>query len=236
MMKRILLVVLAGSVMGLGGVGESVAKRAKPIKINKRFLSPKLKANRWKDTFEKPSREIYKHRGSILSRLGIRKGQVIADIGAGTGAFLPSLRKAVGPKPWLYAVDISPSFVGFLKGRIRAQQWKRIRVVHSTITSTKLPTASVDVAFVCATYHHFGHVREMVTDIHRALRPGGRLVIIDYKRIPGVSSAWILKHVRWGQKTVIKQVIKYGFRLEKRIKVDGLKENYVMTFKRVKKK
>jgi predicted methyltransferase len=99
-----------------------------------------------------------------------------------------------------------------------------------------LPTASVDVAFVCATYHHFGHVREMVTDIHRALRPGGRLVIIDYKRIPGVSSAWILKHVRWGQKKVIKQVTKYGFRLEKRIKVDGLKENYVMTFKRVKKK
>jgi len=70
----------------------------------------------------------------------------------------------------------------------------------------------------------------MLASIHRALRPGGSLVIIDFERIPGVSSAWVMNHVRAGKETVIREVEAAGFRLEKEIPL--LRQNYMLRFRR----
>ncbi len=88
----------------------------------------------------------------------------------------------------------------------------------------------MDLAFVCDTYHHFEYPRRMLGSIRRALRPGGALVIIDYRRVPGRSSPWVMGHVRAGKETVISEVQAAGFRLVS--EQQFLQENYFLTFRK----
>src|SRR5947209_3814252 len=71
--------------------------------------------------------------------------------------------------------------------------------VVCTADSVKLPPGSVDLVFICDTYHHFEYPRRTMASIHQALKPAGQLVLVDFKRIPGVSREWVLGHVRAGQ-------------------------------------
>jgi predicted methyltransferase len=93
-----------------------------------------------------------------------------------------------------------------------------------------LPPQSIDIAFVCDTYHHFEKPLEMMQSIHRALKPGGRLILVDFRRLPGVSTPWIMDHVRAGQAEVVREIESTGFEL-----VDGsdfLRTNYFLRFDR----
>jgi predicted methyltransferase len=88
----------------------------------------------------------------------------------------------------------------------------------------------VDLAFTSDTYHHLEYPRSTLASIHRALRPGGELVVVDYRREPGKSPAWILGHVRAGQEEVAKEIEAAGF---KRVETpEFLKENYLMRFRK----
>jgi predicted methyltransferase len=89
----------------------------------------------------------------------------------------------------------------------------------------------VDLAFVCDTYHHFEFPQKTMASIHRALRPGGRVVVIDFHRIEGISSDWVMEHVRAGQEVFRKEIEAAGFRLVEEPKF--LKENYCMIFQKV---
>jgi predicted methyltransferase len=90
----------------------------------------------------------------------------------------------------------------------------------------------VDLVFLCDTYHHFEFPFKTMASIHKALRPGGRLVLVDFHRIPGKSREWVLGHVRAGQEVFVKEIVTSGF------KVVGeetfLKENYLVRFEKVK--
>ena len=78
--------------------------------------------------------------------------------------------------------------------------------------STKLPPASIDTAFICDTYHHFEFPHKTMRSIHRALRPGGQVVLIEFRRVKGVSSDWIMQHVRAGQEAFTKEIVAAGFK------------------------
>ena len=101
-------------------------------------------------------------------------------------------------------------------------------VVEGTETTPSLAPDSVDLVFTCATYHHFTHVPETLAGIRSALRPGGRLVIVDFERIPGESTEWVLDHVRAGIEVVRAEVEAAGF--EHTRTVDFLEENYIIEF------
>jgi ubiquinone/menaquinone biosynthesis C-methylase UbiE len=92
-----------------------------------------------------------------------------------------------------------------------------------------LPPGSVDVAFVCDTYHHFEFPQRTLASLYRAIKPGGKLVVVDFIRIEGKSSAWILFHVRAGQEVVEKEITDAGFRKAGEVK-GLLKENYLVIF------
>jgi intracellular sulfur oxidation DsrE/DsrF family protein len=92
-----------------------------------------------------------------------------------------------------------------------------------------LPPTSIDVAFVCDTYHHFEFPEKTMRSIHRALKPGGRVIVIDFHRIPGTSSDWVLNHVRAGQDVVEKEIASCGFKKTDEVK-ELLKENYFAEF------
>jgi predicted methyltransferase len=96
----------------------------------------------------------------------------------------------------------------------------------------ELPQASVDLAFVCDVYHHFEYPSSSLASLRRAIRPGGTLVVIDFHRIPGKSSDFILKHVRAGQDVFTAEIEQAGFELVEELAIDGLSENYALRFRR----
>lgn len=198
--------------------------------INKTFEDPGLDVVQWTERFEKEGREIYDHRQQIVAACQLRPGLDVADVGAGSGLFTRLFAEKVGPDGQVFAVDIAEKFLHAIRQASAAAGLKNIATVLGAVDDTRLPPASVDVVFLCDTYHHFEFPQKSLASIHRALRPGGRLVIVDFKRIEGVSSEWILKHVRAGQEVVTQEIEASGFRLIDT--QDFLQENYLLRFER----
>jgi predicted methyltransferase len=227
--------------LGLAGLPNAIATpptaaatgpRGKEADINAKFLDPALDAEDWATKFGLESREVYAAREAIAKALELEPGSRVADVGSGTGAFLHTFADAVGPTGRVYAVDISPRFVEFLRQRVLDEKLANLAVVHSATDSTKLPPGSVSHVFVCDTYHHFEQYPEMLASIQAALVPGGRFVIVDFERIPGVSTEWTLNHVRAGKEIVRQEVESAGFLFDTEIDMPEFKENYLLRFRK----
>lgn len=199
--------------------------------VNAEFLKPELPVTQWVERFEREGREIYDQRARIAGAMGLRPGMSVADIGAGTGLFTPLFAEAVGTRGMVYAVDIAPDFVKHIEQRSLAAGLNNVRAVVCTERSVELPPNSVDVAFICDTYHHFEFPQSTMTSLHRALRRGGEVVLVDFKRIPGVSSEWTMNHVRAGQEVFEREIEAVGFR--KVGEEDLLKLNYFVRFQKI---
>jgi ubiquinone/menaquinone biosynthesis C-methylase UbiE len=213
---------------------ETAAKKRSPVpeNINERFLDANLDAEQWLKRLEGESREIYLHHQAIVDAIGIKPGASIADVGGGTGLFIGPFAKAVTETGHVYAVDISPKLVEYMKRRIKDEGLKNVEAILSREDSTELPNDSVDFVFVCDTYHHFEYHADMLLSIRNALRRGGQLILIDFERIPGKSSDWLLGHVRAGKEQFKKEVMQSGFRFVEQVDVPGLSENYFLRFER----
>ncbi len=227
MARRTLLASLILIVGCLSASPEPSGLGADP-EITRRFDAPERSLDYWVNRFETESREVYARRHDIVAALALEAGTDLADIGAGTGLFEPLLREGVGLEGRVYAVDISPRFLEHLRTRKQAEGWTNVSVVEGTETAPSLAPDSVDLVFLCATYHHFTHVPEILAAIRSALRPGGRLVIVDFQRIPGESTEWVLDHVRAGLEVVRAEIEAGGF--EHTHTLDILEENYILEF------
>lgn len=203
-----------------------------PVGINDAFLDARLDPNEWINRFEVESREVFTARQAIVRTVGFKPGNIVADIGAGTGLYTVLFAHAASPNGWVYAVDIAPRFVEHIATRAAEAGITNVTPVLCTQTSVSLPPASIDVAFVCDTYHHFEHPADTLASIHQALRPAGRLVVVDFKREEGVSSEWVMSHVRAGKEVVIEEIEAAGFRLLVEPQLPGLAENYLLIFQR----
>jgi predicted methyltransferase len=199
--------------------------------INDKFLDPKLNVEEWTKKFETESREIFHQREKIVAAAGLKPGMVMADIGAGTGLFTLRFARAVGEKGKVYAVEIAKKFLEHIKARASKASASNVQTILCTERSVELPEASIDLAFICDVYHHFEFPSASLATLHKALKPGGELVLIDFKRIPGESSDFIMGHVRAGQDVFEAEVIAAGFVKVDEVK-DLLKENYFVKFRR----
>jgi enterochelin esterase-like enzyme/ubiquinone/menaquinone biosynthesis C-methylase UbiE len=199
--------------------------------VNAPYFAPDLKVATFIEKFETESREIFTHRERILSALGLQPGMAVADIGAGTGLFTLPMAEKVGAQGKVFAVDIVPKFLAHIRSRADAAKLANIETVLCTDRDVKLPPGSIDRAFICDTYHHFEYPRATLATLHAALRDGGELVLIDFKRIPGVSSDFVLGHVRAGQEVFTREIEPAGFRLVGAERL--LKENYFLRFAKV---
>jgi predicted methyltransferase len=200
--------------------------------INTDFLDPALDVARYEQRFEGESREIFVHRGRIAGLLALQPGMAVADVGAGTGLFTLLFAPKVGTEGRVYGVDIAPKFVEHI-ARIAAE--RKLPQVEARLCgerSVDLPAGSVDLVFVCDTYHHFEYPPPTLASIHAALRAGGELVVLDFIREPGVSRPWILDHVRAGEAVVRQEIEAAGFRFVRREETPFLRENYVLRFRK----
>lgn len=200
--------------------------------INARYLNPNLDPNEWVNRFEVESREVYRCRQAIVDAVGLNKGDRVADVGAGTGLFTTLFAEEVGPEGWVYAVDIAPRFVERIGTLAVEQKLTNVTPLLGSERQIRLPPESVDVVFVCDTYHHFEYPQTTLASIRRALRPGGRFVVVDFERIPGQSREWILGHVRAGKEVVRQEIQAARLKFVGEKKIKGLEENYFVVFKK----
>ncbi len=203
---------------------------AHPRDINERFMDPNLDAEEWVPRWESESREIFASRAEIVEALELTAGARVADVGSGTGLFVEPISTAVKDTGRLFAVDISPKFVEYIKNRVKKRGLENVEVILSRKDSTELPEASVHVVFLCDTYHHFEFAEKMLTSIGRALRKGGQQVVVDFERVPGQSREWVVKHVRAGKEQVKEEIVRAGFVFKEEVKIEGLSENYFLRF------
>jgi predicted methyltransferase len=208
-----------------------VATTAVKPGINDNFLDPSLEVGTWVERFQAESREVASHRAQVVAALALAPGDDVADVGAGTGLYTGAFAEAVGPEGAVYAVDLSPVFLEHLRALAAGAGWSSVRVVEATATSSQLEPGSIDLAFVCDTYHHFEQPGPTLASLFTALRPGGRLVVLDFERVEGVSTPWVLEHVRAGKDVVTAEIEAAGFTERTELEV-GLTENYLLQFVR----
>ena len=149
-----------------------------PASINDSYRNPDIKTCLGR--LETESREIYAKRERIVKDLRIKPGMTVADIGSGTGFFTFLFAKHAGPKGRVYAVDIAKEMADRIDKLAAEQKLGNIKTVVCAENSVDLPYDSVDLAFICDTYHHFEHAKETMTSLLRAMRPGAELVVIDF--------------------------------------------------------
>lgn len=210
----------------------SASKQSVRPGINDRFLDPDLDIQEWLDRFEVESREVFRSREEVMRHLNLKQGVRIADVGAGTGFFTLQMAAAVGDKGWAYAIDISPRFVEHLVKLFDQREVNNVTTVICDDDSICLPAACIDVAFLCDVYHHFEYPGDTMKSIHQALVDNGRVIVIDFNRIPGVSREWTLGHVRAGKQTFIDEIQAAGFDLVAERDVAGFEENYYLEFRK----
>lgn len=199
--------------------------------INERFISADLNTARSAAQFENENREVFSRRHDVLEAMGIEPGMAVADVGAGSGFYIELMAAAVGPEGEVYAVEIAPNWIDFLNEKVAAEGLDNVSVVLGTERSVELPTGSLDVIFASDTYHHFEYPQATLGTIYEALKPGGRWVVLDYDRIPGVTPAGRMSHLRVGKSEAIAEVEEAGFTLINDVDL-GLTENYLAIFRR----
>jgi protein-L-isoaspartate O-methyltransferase len=134
------------------------------------------------DWLERPEREEEERPDLLLNALKIKPGEVMADIGAGSGYFTRRLAKLVGEKGLVYAVDIQQEMLDLLTNKMAELKIRNVKPILGTITDPKLPPSSVDLVLMVDVYHEFDFPFEMVKAICQGLKPGGRLVFVEFRR------------------------------------------------------
>ncbi|MGE3163881.1 MAG: class I SAM-dependent methyltransferase [Planctomycetota bacterium] len=231
-MTRAMSVVAACGVLlgvGLAGIGcsarsgrshrHAVGVASDDATVNHRFED----AEDWARRFEDPTRDGWQRPDEVIAALALTPDSRVADIGAATGYFPIRVARAV-PDGVVYGVDIEPTLVNYLNLRARHEG------VHNLVALVCLPDdpripEPVDCVLVVNTYHHIDSRVEYFRRVHESLRPGGRLVIVDFKEgsLPVGPSA---DH-KIAAKQVISELQAAGYRLDRR---DELPYQYVLVF------
>lgn len=137
---------------------------------------------------ERPERQEEERTDLLLEALALKPGEIVADIGAGSGYFSWRMAQKVGPKGAVYAVEIQQEFLDILMANVRKRDLSEIvKPVLGTVQDPKLPAGAVDTILLVDVYHEFDYPYEMAVAMARALKPGGRIVFVEYRgEDPGV--------------------------------------------------
>ena len=230
MLKRTTLIhlgrsLLVTSLVAMSGVALAQEESLRPG-INDVFTDREL--DRWIEMFEGEDRDVYERRDEVVAVLGLEPGMEVADIGSGTGFFTILFAREVGPTGTAYALDITQQFVDHVVETATRLGLGNVEGIVNDIDSTNLGKDSIDVAFVCDTYHHFEYPYKMLASIKDALRPGGRVVLVDLERVEGVTKPFVLNMVRAGKGTFTDEFRNAGFELVKDVPFS--EEDYILVF------
>jgi ubiquinone/menaquinone biosynthesis C-methylase UbiE len=164
------------------------------------------------DWLERPDRATEEQPQKMVAALGLKSTDVVADIGAGTGYISQLIAKQV-PEGKVLAVDVQPEMIELLKQRINKDKIANIQPQLGTEKSPELAPESIDLAIMVDAYHEFGYPQEMMTGIVSALKPGGRVVLTEYRGEDPL--VFIKPHHKTTQKQIQQEMKAVGLKLLK---------------------
>jgi SAM-dependent methyltransferase len=130
---------------------------------------------------ERSEREREERPEQVLEALDIRAGQAVADLGAGSGYYSFRMAERVGSRGTVYAIDIEPLMLQFIRERAQRESVTNIKTVTATPTDPGLPPNSIDLLLMVDVYHELEYPFEVMEKVHAALRPGGRVALVEYR-------------------------------------------------------
>ena len=177
------------------------------------------------DWLEREEREMEENTSLLLKNLAVKPGMVVADIGAGSGYHSALLSKMVGTGK-VFAVDVEPEMIAYLNARIKQEKLSRIVPILSTEQKVSLPENTIDMMLLVDVYHEFSFPYEMALSMRAALKPGGKLVLVEFRaEDPTVPIKTIHK---MSEAQAIKEFKAAGFTFDKNI--DNLPWQHCMVF------
>jgi ubiquinone/menaquinone biosynthesis C-methylase UbiE len=160
---------------------------------------------------EDPARDAWQKPHEVITALDVKPGQVVADIGAGSGYFALRFARHVGPTGRVFAVDVSPEMLTHLARRATEAGLSHVTTVLAPPDDPQLPERSIDRVFVCDVWHHIEDQAAYLAKLRRALRPSGEIVMIDFhKRDLPVGPPSSMKIAR---EDLVDQMAAHGYRL-----------------------
>lgn len=173
-------------------------------------------------------REKEERCAQLLAALHLKEGDVVADVGCGNGFYTFKFAPIVGDKGRVFAVDIQPEMLELLKKEgEKLKLGGNVTPILGTVVDPKLPTASVDLAFLVDVYHEFDHPVEMLAALKKSLKPKGRLVLVEFRlEDPNVPIKLLHKMSKAQMK---KELAANGFDVDE--EYDELPWQHVMFFK-----
>ncbi|NEQ25593.1 MAG: class I SAM-dependent methyltransferase [Microcoleus sp. SIO2G3] len=130
---------------------------------------------------ERPSREVTEQPQQVVEALDLKPTHVVADIGAGTGYFSFRMSPLV-PEGKVLAVDIQPEMIDILNFLKQEDHITNVEPILASATDPNLPDESVDLALMVDAYHEFEYPKEVMEGVVKSLKPGGRVVLVEYRR------------------------------------------------------
>ncbi len=166
------------------------------------------------DWLERPEREQEENTSQLLKNMNVKPGMQIADIGAGSGYHTVLLSKMVG-KGKIYAVDVEPEMIAFLNNRIAKEQLSNVKTVLGDEKKVNLPDGSMDLLLLVDVYHEVAYPYELAVSMLNALKPGGKLYLIEFRaEDPMVPIKTIHK---MSEQQAVKELTAAGFKFERNI-------------------
>ena len=179
--------------------------------------------------FDRPDRDKEERPDLLINALHIRPGATVADIGSGTGYFTWRLAQQVGPQGKVYAVDLQESMLDLTKAAVDAHKLTNVEYVRATERSPRLPERSIDLAFVAYAYHEFGDPEAMMASIRRALKPGGRVLILEYAKESKIAPASPLHKMSFEE--IRREIEPMGFAIDQLLDFLPVQHGVVFTIK-----
>jgi ubiquinone/menaquinone biosynthesis C-methylase UbiE len=177
---------------------------------------------------ERPEREQEEQPAKLIETLKFKAGEIVADVGAGSGYLSFRIAPLVGPEGKVLAVDIQPEMLALIRQRMKQRNVSNIEPVAGTVSDPKLPEAKVDTILMVDVYHEFSHPYEMTAAMVKALKPGGRLVFVEY-RLEDEAVPIKLVH-KMSEKQVVKEMTPFPL---KHVKTHGgLPWQHVIVFEK----
>jgi precorrin-6B methylase 2 len=177
---------------------------------------------------ERPEREQEEQPAKLIKMLDFKPGMVVADIGAGSGYLTFRIAPLVGPQGKVYAVDIQKKMRDIISYRMKTGNITNVEPVRGTLTDPHLPAEAIDLILMVDVYHEFSHPYEMTEAMVKALRPGGRLVFVEYRKEDKNPPVPILEVHKMTEAQVLKEMSPHPLRHVKTLK--GLPRQHVIIF------
>jgi ubiquinone/menaquinone biosynthesis C-methylase UbiE len=179
------LILLVLAAVAIAATALSFAQGTHPVSGRRIASVMDARGAEWLD---RPEREREEAPAKAIAALDVRPGQTVADIGAGSGYYTVRMAEAVGPKGRVYATDIQPAMLDLIRKKLAAKKnAENVELVLGTLTESKLPDAAMDLALMVDVYHELAQPQAFLRSLKRALKPDGRLVLIEFRK----ESAWV---------------------------------------------